>query len=570
MKLHSFCWFILGIFYFFVAASGLQAQNGSFWDETDLEPFQASGSISFDASAYTVDGIENRRALTVLRTDVGVNVNTFGFRSGININYSTDDTGLRQNMNNIYYNASWRWLNIQAGDVNTSFSQFGLNGTSVRGFYIRAEPGEFLFEVVGGRTRRAVRPSMEDGFREPSFEQWSWGGKIGYGHQTGSYFHLSSFYSIDERASLEGEDVEIKARENLTITPDFRFDFFDGRFSLESEVTVSAYTRDLESSHIELDDIGIPSFFANIYQPRNTSRINYAGEAYANFISDPFDLTLGYERIQPGFVSLGRSRTRDDHERITANPALRFFNNRLNIQSNISLGRDNLLGSRLQTQTDTNINTNIQMMFTDNFSLNTNYDLLLNDVKPEDEEGFEQSQVSHNIMVQPTFTIRTGDYTHSFSVSGGYMNIENSFSDDIQGDDTTVSETISSNANYSITLPGGLNFNVSGNYMINSSESADITNIGANIGTGYSFFDNTLNLSVNGGYNLNNVEREMFNGDIDLNKIQQFSGSMNASYRLSSNDSFTLTVRARSNSIVEGQGSEFQELEGSFRYQRTF
>ena len=547
------------------------AQSGSFWDDTDLQPFATSGSISFDANAYTADGIENRRSPTVLRTDVGMNVNTFGFRSGFNINYSTDDTGLRQNMNTISYSATWRWLNIQAGDINTRFSEYSLNGASIRGGYIRAEPGNFLVELIAGRARRAVRPSLEQGFREPAFERWSGGAKLGVGRETGSYFHLSTYYSIDERASLTGEEVEITAQENITITPDFKVDFFDGRFSLESEVTVSAFTRDLGSSPIDLTEIPYPSFLANIYLPRNTTRVNYAGQAFANFISSPFDLTLGYERIQPGFISHGLSRTRDDHERISLSPSFRMLNNRVNLQSNIVLGRDNLLGSRLQTQSDTNINTNLQIMFTDYFSLNTNYDLFLNDVTPQDDQGFEQSQVSHNIMVQPSFNFRTGDYSHTFSISGSFMTIENTFSDDVLGDDSSLSETISGNANYSIRFPGGLSANLSGNYMVNTSGQADITNVGVNAGTSYAFFDRSLTLSVNGGYSQNSVEREMFNGaGTDVNSIQQITGTINASYRLSSKDSLTLTVRTRVNSVREGTGSEFQELEGAFRYQRTF
>ncbi|MCC5941185.1 MAG: hypothetical protein JJU37_06535 [Balneolaceae bacterium] len=548
----------------------LFAQSGSFWDDTDLQPFATSGTISFDANAYTADGIENRRSPTVLRTDVGVNVNTFGFRSGFNINYSTDDTGLRQNMNTISYSASWRWLNIQAGDINTRFSEYSLNGASLRGGYIRAEPGNFLIELIAGRAQRAVRPSMDQGFREPSFERWSGGAKLGIGRETGSYFHLSTYYSIDERASLSGEEVEIKAQENISITPDFKVDFFDGRFSVESEITVSAFTRDLGSSPIDLNEIAYPTFLSNIYLPRNTTRVNYAGQAFANFVSNPFDLTFGYERIQPGFISHGRSRARDDHERISLSPSFRMLNNRVNIQSNVVLGRDNLLGSRLQTQSETSINTNLQIMFTDYFSLNTNYDLFLNDVTPQDDQGFEQSQISHNIMLQPNFNFRTGDYSHTFSVSGSFMTIENTFSDDMQGDDSTLSETISGNINYSIRFPGGLSANLAGNYMVNSSGQADITNVGVNAGSSYSFFDRSLTLSINAGYSQNSVEREMFNGDANVNSIQQITGAINTSYRLSSKDSLTLSVRTRVNSVIEGAGSEYQELEGAFRYQRTF
>jgi hypothetical protein len=65
------------------------------------------------------------------------------------------------------------------------------------------------------------------------------------------------------------------------------------------------------------------------------------------------------------------------------------------------------------------------------------------------------------------------------------------------------------------------------------------------------------------------VEREQLTRPID-NRLQQYSGAVNAAYRLSGKDTLNLTLRARNNRVVEGSGNEFTELEGSFRYQRTF
>ncbi|WP_234567713.1 hypothetical protein [Rhodohalobacter sp. 614A] len=567
----------------FLAVSGItlkvdsaNAQRSSFWDDTDLVPFKKGGSVGLTASAYTANGIENRRAPGVLQTFANMNFSVLGLRSGLNINYSTDETGLRQNMNKLSYSANWKWLTFQAGDVNTRLSDYGLNGTTIRGGYIRAEPGSYIFEFVAGRSRRVVRPSFDTGFREPSFEQWAYGGKVGVGSTSGSFLHVSAFYARDNVASLEGDVIEIKPQENLSITPDFKVDFFGGRFSVESQVTVSAFTRDLKSSSLSSSDLDLPYFVTSIYQPRVSTRLNYAGHAAASFQSNPFDLMVGYERIQPGFISLGRGKIRNDQERINFSPTLRVFNNRLSIQSDVSFSRDNLLGTRLQTQSNTNVVTSMQMIFSESFNLATSYNLLLNDVDSEVIEGIEQSeggqsQTSHNIMLQPNFIIMGEDFVHNISVAGGYLSVESNISGSSEMDRMSyLSESYTGVLTYAITFPTGFTINSSGNYLTNFSDAGEIQNVGINLGSSYALFDRELTISVNVGINQNRFEREIPSAPTMTNKLQQLTGSINTSYRLTDKDTFNLTIRSRNNRVMDGSGNEFTELEGSFRYQHTF
>lgn len=551
------------------------SQSGSFFDETDLDPFTLGGSIGVSASFYTVDGIENRRAPGMIQSNASMSFSTFGLRSGFNMNYSTDESGLRQNMNTISYSASWRWINLQAGDMNTRFSDYGLNGATVRGGYLRFDPGDFLLELIGGRSRRAVRPSFETGFREPSFEQWAYGGKIGYGSTNRSYFHFSTFYALDNRTSIEGTNLEVTPKENLTLTPDFQVQFFDGRVTIGSELSASIFTRDLNSDQVPIGQVDIPDFFGVIYSPRVSSKVNYAGNANASFVLDFMSLSLDYERIQPGYQSLGTGRTRDDQEKIGINPTIRFLDNRISVGTNYSFSRDNLLGNRVQTQKNTNAGMNVQYSISEFVSLNANYNLLYNSIEPEDVDGESfatgQQQISHNVMLQPSFTIRQDQTTHSISVSGGFMSIESRFdSSDEFSQDPMRSESITSGLNYSISLPSGLSFNSSTNYMTNRSDDIDLNNYGLNLGSSYALFDRKLTLSVNAGMNRNRSERETFDGSLITTKVQQITGGLNSSYQLTDKDTFNLTLRTRNNSVQQGDGREFTELEGSFRYQRRF
>ena len=551
------------------------SQSRSFWDDTDLVPFRAGGSIGLSLSGYAADGIQNRRPPGVFQTFANFNFSSFGLNSGLNLNYSTDDSGFRQNMNNLSYSVNWRWLTVRAGDVNTRLSDYSLSSTPIRGGYIRGTPGNFLFEVIGGRSRRAVRPSLDSAFREPSYEQWAFGGKVGVGKSGGDYFHLSTFYAQDNVASLEGNQLEIKPKENLSLTPDFRIGFFDNRLNLESQVTVSVFTRDLNSARISPNDLEIPGFITGVYHPYVSTRVNYAGKAFADLRTDLFDLGVGYERIQPGFISLGMENIRNDQEKILVNPAVRFFNNRLAVQSNISLGRDNLLGTRLQTQSNTNVATSFRAMISNAFSLSGAYNLLLNDVTSEPAEGQEiavggQSQVSHNIMLQPNFIISGEETTHNISVSGGYISMENSVDgNSVVEEMSFISESYIGMVSYAITLPAGITLNSSANYLSNESDGSSINNLGINAGTSVALLNQAFTLSLQLGHNRNSVERMQMSQQF-VNRLHQYSAGLNAAYRFTDKDSLNLTLRSRNNRLQEGNGNEFTELEGSFRYQRTF
>lgn len=551
------------------------SQNNSFWDDSDLTFFRTGGSIGLSASTYAAHGIENRRPPGVLQTNANINFLTLGLRSGFNMNYSTDDSGLRQNMNTISYSARWRWLSFQAGDVNTRLSDYSLNGTTIRGGHIRANPGNFLIEVIGGKSKRAIRPSLESAFREPSFGQWAFGAKAGIAGNAGSYFNLITFYAQDDAASLSGEIIEIKPQENLTLTPDFRVNLFNGRLTVESQFTASVFTRDLEGEPFSSSDLGIPGFITTIYQPRVSTHVNYAGKALAGFRSGLFDMNIGYERIQPGFMSLGRGTIRNDLETISISPVFRFFQNRLSIRSDVTLGRDNLLGTRLQTQSNTNIGTNVQMVFSEAFHLTTSYNLLLNDVTMNQTAGMEQdlfgqSQVSHNLLLQPNFTIIGDDFIHNIALTGGYLSINSNFKGNTHNQNSFSSRSYTGMLSYAITLPAGITLNSSGNYLTNSSNGGDIRNIGLNFGTSYALFNRKLTLGLNLGINRNKLTRESFNGPLHINRLQQLAGGFNTAYRLTNKDTFNLTLRSRNNRVLDGTGNDFTELEGSFRYQRTF
>lgn len=564
---------ILAVFVF-GCSKKVQAQSDPLIKDSNLRSLSAAGGFGVTASSYNAGGIDNRRAPFALRTNANVNFSLLGFKSGLNLLYSTDQTGLRQNMNAISFDANYKYLTVQAGTVSPSFSEYGVSGITIRGGYIKLEPGKWLFEFAGGQSQRAVKIQTDKGFRDPAFERFSFAGKIGFGEEKGSHFYLSSHFSKDDINSIDSAN-SVVPQQNLTISPDAQIILLDKKLTLSSNVTISAFTRDLNSDLIPTNGSGTFGFLSRVFTPHTSSRLNYAGRAAADLNLQNFGLNVGYERIQPGFRSLGVGRIRDDHQTINIGSNVQLMENRLGIQANVSVGQDNLLGNRLQTATNTGIGTNVRYQFTDMISLNTSYNLMLNDFSSKqnlDSLNLGQQQVSHTLMLQPSFVIQANEFTHSISVSGSYFNMSNEFKGSANNQNNFSSDTYSSSLAYSLRFPAGFSINTMGNFLVFNSKNSTNVTMGTNVGASYAFLDQKMNVSFNAGLNQNKneIDRTQQNMGTYTFKTRQVMMNVSANYRIYDKGSLSFSVRNLTNNIIEGRGSKYSEIEGNLVFRHRF
>lgn len=565
--------FLLG----FSMNSLAQIQTSPVLEGSNLRPLTVSGSVGLSANMYRSWGIQNRRAPASFQTEANLNFSVFGLSSGLDLMYSTDQSKLRQNLNSLGFNASWKWLTVQVGDVSPNFSKYGLNGATLRGGDVKLNPGNWQLELSGGRSKRRVAPSNKPGFRETSFKRMSFAGKIGYEKGDNHYF-ISSHYSVDKNESFESP-VNDTPKENLTVTPNVQVNLLSQALTFSGQFTVSAFTRDLNSPKIPGNSINIPGFLTGIMRPHTSSRLNYAGQVSADLEMDQFGLKLDYERVQPGFNSLGVGRVRDDQQQIRISPSFQLFQNKLTFQGNLSLRRDNLLGTRLQTQKNTNVGTNIQLSLTNQININANYNLLINNISSDASSGSSttqgvaigQKQVNHTLSLQPSLTFRNDNLTHSISLTGSYYTLTNKF----KGNQSLSRQQINTNTysgaiNYSLSFGSGLSLNTSANFLKNNSNASKSTSMGANIGGSYSLFDRKLTLSFNSG--INQIKNKITSsGQSRIStKARQLMFNLTGNYQLSNKDSFSLSVRNRYNTVLRNSGTTYAELEGSFNYQHRF
>jgi len=543
--------------------------------ETDIEPYTFSGNIGLQTHAYTTTRDFNRREPLGALLTANAEYSILGFTSGLDIRYSTDTNEFRQNMNRIQFNGSWRWITLSAGDVMPAYSEFGLRGTQLRGGEIRLSPGPVYFNVTAGQLNKAIQRPDGGLARQVAYERWLYAFAIGAGDENGSNFDISGFYGRDNenslpdsvRANLAG--TTLLPAENVGLTPKFQLSFFEEAFKIGAETTVSAYTRDQNSPEISTEDVDVPDFLINLFQPRNSTRVTYAGIAHTGLNLDLFSMRAEFERIMPGFESMGLRQLRDDQQTLSIYPSFNLIDGRLTIDGTFMVSEDNLLDNRLSTQNRQNMSLNTNARLTDSFSLGGGYSRFLAYTESDGGGGNrDHEQISQIFQLFPSFSFMNGGVSHSITLTGVYQAIDIQFP--VQnGTELSESHTITGSLSYGLAMSGGLSFNNSLNYVTGESPGSTFSTAGVSVGAGYAFLEGKMNvnLTLNGSFN---TFESVSAGVSGKSENAQLNGNFITTYRLTSDTSFQLNIRSQNNSIITGAGDGFSELEGRFKFQQRF
>ena len=543
--------------------------------ETDIEPYTFSGNIGLQTHAYTTTQDFNRREPLGALLTANAEYSILGFTSGLDIRYSTDTNEFRQNMNRIQFNGSWRWITLSAGDVMPAYSEFGLRGTQLRGGEIRLSPGPVYFNVTAGQLNKAIQRPDGGLARQVAYERWLYAFAIGAGDENGSNFDISGFYGRDNenslpdsvRANLAG--TTLLPAENVGLTPKFQLSFFEEAFKIGAETTVSAYTRDQNSPEISTEDVDVPDFLINLFQPRNSTRVTYAGIAHTGLNLDLFSMRAEFERIMPGFESMGLRQLRDDQQTLSIYPSFNLIDGRLTIDGTFMVSEDNLLDNRLSTQNRQNMSLNTNARLTDSFSLGGGYSRFLAYTESDGGGGNrDHEQISQIFQLFPSFSFMNGGVSHSITLTGVYQAIDIQFP--VQnGTELSESHTITGSLSYGLAMSGGLSFNNSLNYVTGESPGSTFSTAGVSVGAGYAFLEGKMNvnLTLNGSFN---TFESVSAGVSGKSENAQLNGNFITTYRLTSDTSFQLNIRSQNNSIITGAGDGFSELEGRFKFQQRF
>ncbi|MEM9857957.1 MAG: hypothetical protein AAF843_11395 [Bacteroidota bacterium] len=515
--------FILFFITFILAGTSIQAQNLENIDQfTRQKLFDIRGSFSISTNYYFSSRDFNQQNPFRYVLSGNPILSIYGFDLPLsftfaNANFSaTGPTNFQRMGLSPYY----KWIKLHAGYRNLSFSPYTLNNHVFLGGGVELTPGKWRISAMYGRFNEAIEEDSTRQTLPPSYRRTGYAIKVGYGTNE-SFVEMSVLKAKDDARSIaEPVNADISPSENLAIGLSTRQTFFK-KLVWEFHAGASAYTEDISAGEIESEEVDIPDFFTNLFEPRVSSRVNFAGHTSLTYRARKYSIKAEYMRVDPEYETMGSYFFNNDLERYTLTPSFSLLQGKINVNASLGLQRDNLLNNKAATTNRTIGSANLQIAPTPQLSINAQY----SNYATQQESGLVNLndtirifQVNHNINVTPAYIISNDQLYHSFVLALGSQILvdRNIFTSEF-------SESTTNNANFNYRFKNSrVQYGLSAglNYLTLESAQSDITRYGLSLGAEKALFDKKMTIQLNGMYNLSQLngssDGSVINGNLDV------------------------------------------------------
>lgn len=353
-------------------------------------PFKWSGGISANSILYTGNAGSQRLPFTYF-----INGNIAANILGISIpaSFTFTNTGFSYNYrlpslpNRLSLHPRYKWITGHVGQISMNYSNYTVNGIPVTGVGVDLSPrGDWKYSAFYGKLQRAVEYRNEDSiFRNvmPAYKRFGYGTKIGY-DRNGVRMAVIFFQAKDQPSSLQfkPDSLNIYPMANSVISGEIKLPLLKN-LSLEGEYALSALTRDLRAP--SYSDSNSANWLVKTMGGKLSTSLYRAYKSQLTYTVGSTSLGAGYERIDPGYQTLGMLYYNNDLENITANFAQSLFKGKINLAGSVGLQHDDLddkkAGGSSRTVGSFNLNYNINQSLTTTVSY-SNFQTFTN-IKPQ-------------------------------------------------------------------------------------------------------------------------------------------------------------------------------------------
>ena len=291
------------------------------------KPFKISGSISARATLFSSQPSEARQSFTYQLTG-SVNLSLYELLN-IPLSFNLNNYGANFSYpslpNRLSLHPSYKWAKAHIGDVSMSFGPYTLNGHQFTGLGVELSPGRWQVSAMAGRLLKRVDADPNIPSLQVGYERWGYGLKTRYEGSTfalgGTVFaardrdgHIS--FDIDALGIYPKGNIALGLEGSLSLIKDLK---------LSLEYGLSRMQQDLRSAEVS-------------YYHALRADVSYS------FVGNT--LGIGYERIDPGYATLGAYYFNNDYENLTLNYSRSFFDSKLSLALSGGLQRDDLMGQK--------------------------------------------------------------------------------------------------------------------------------------------------------------------------------------------------------------------------------
>ena len=410
-----------------------------------------------------------------------LNINLFGVNAPFTFALTNSQTQYTQPFNRIRVLPKYKWIRLYLGTSSMNFSNYTLAGYTFNGYGIELTPGHFSFKAMYGTLKQAVPYNFIDTSNNAnlSYRRRGMGASIAWNGKGESY-SLNIFKAKDDSNSLSyvPPQAGLYPQSNFAMSVAVR-KMITRKISFDGEYAVSALTGNTAATGeggTTYPSTVSAMLIKPLFRGTNDTRYFDAMSAGIGYNERNYGIQFRYERVAPGYQTLGAYYITNDMENITIVPTVRLLKSKLNLTANVGIQHDNLDNS-LTSTTHRFVGTfNASYAMSSKWMVNLSYSNFntYTRVRPIADPFFQNGLDSLNFyQVSQSFT---GNLNHSFGPKAHPQNLNLNVAYQLANSQSaadTVSQLtkfFTSVLSYAYTLPKkGLLFSAAANYYINSS-----------------------------------------------------------------------------------------------------
>ncbi|MCF6352938.1 MAG: hypothetical protein L3J06_07995 [Cyclobacteriaceae bacterium] len=543
-------------------------------------PIKVTGGANVTGIFYDAKGIPNRRDPLTYFLNANLNFDVYGMSIPLSFSYTNQQGAFTQPFNRLSLSPSYKWIKTTIGFGNFSWSPYTLGGHTFYGGGVELTPGNWNIGLMYGRLNKAVQPdSLSSEPAVPVFDRFGYGVKIGY--QTGGYgIKLSVFKAKDKLKSLNylPDSLQVLPGENLSISLSGTAVIFEN-LTFTGEIATSGYTRDLTVTE-ENSSRDALNRLDGLFNTNGSTEFFNAYNAKLNWQQEFYAINVGYERIDPGYETMGAYFFNNDLENITIGPSVRLLQSKLNLAANVGIQQNNLnkQASTENKRVVANVNATYAHSKKWNFTGNYSNFTTFTNIRPQVDPFFQNDpianaldtlnfyQVSSNAGASAAYNFGTKTNRQTVFFTGSYQTTANEQTSTNPNVGTLdKSQTIFYNSNMAYRVQntsGGYGYSVSIN--LNRSELAEISSqaFGPTISVNKSFLEKKLRALFAATYNHVTANSAISNRVVSLR--------LNGSYSPAKSHAISVNLSWINKLTSINTETPFNELTGTINYGYNF
>lgn len=510
-----------------------------------------NGSVSANSVAYMAHGIDSRRDPFNWFLQGNLNINLFGYNMPFSFSYSNQGRNFAQPFNRFQFAPSYKWARGYFGNTSMTFSNYTLAGHMFNGAGVELSPGKWRVAAMYGTLLKAVPFDInnKESYNSAAFERKGWGWKAGY-EDKGNSYSIAFFKAKDDANSIPfvPADATLTPRENTAVAVSVRQTFFKRLFT-DVEYSVSVLNRDVRAVKSAEDSLqGQFNLVKQFLSPSASTVYFDALQAGLGYTGNFYSIQMRFERVAPGYTTLGAYNLVNDMRNITIAPSVQLFNNRVQISANAGIQDNNLDNTKTTTTRRWVGSGNISVIPNQHWMVNGSYSNFTTFTRvrpvydpyftnPLDSLNFYQVNTSYNGVVAYQFgdkNIRHGIMlTLNYQLAGDAQPSQ-------QGTEPQKSNFYTANAGYTFNqLQKDLSLTAGGNYYVQDMPGARTWFTGPSVSAAKTLLKKKLRLNATSAYN---ITRSTVNNVTTRNGV--WNNALQASF----------TPQAQSNPTPNGSG----------------